>query len=203
MPPPATVTANAAPVHNEDVRQVRWTRKQYHQMAGQGFFNGRRVELIEGRIYRMAPQTEPHAASVNKAYDALKLAFGTGYYVRCQNGLDLGERSEPEPDLAVVPGKAGDYKETPRSALLVVEVSLTTLKYDRVRKAGLYAKAGILDYWIVNLIDSRLEVYRTPYADPSMRYGFGYAPPIVLAASDIATPLAKPDARIAVRDLLP
>ncbi|HLL88245.1 MAG TPA: Uma2 family endonuclease, partial [Tepidisphaeraceae bacterium] len=113
------------------------------------------------------------------------------------------DRSDPQPDLAVVPGRPEDHKETPRSALLVVEVSLTTLAYDRGRKASLYAKAGILDYWLVNVGERRLELYRTPQPDPAMPYGFGYAPPTILGPDDTVTPLAKLDARVAVRDLLP
>jgi Uma2 family endonuclease len=125
--------------------------------------------------------------------------------VRVQASLDLTPNSVPDPDLAVVAGapRTHNTNTNPTSALLIVEVSLTTLGLDRRRKGSLYARAGIADYWIVNLVDHQLEVRRSPVRDSNQRYGFGYADLTVLGPADHATPMAAPQARIAVADLLP
>lgn len=184
---------------------LRWTREEYCRLAELGIFGQQRVELVEGAIIRMPAQKNLHAISIDLTQDALRAAFGPGFWIRIQMPLHLGPRSAPEPDLAVVLGRSRDYLKTdhPQTALLIVEISDTSLLYDRFRKASLYARAGIADYWIVNLVERRLEVRRSPVADPAMRYGFGYSDVGVLIESDFVSPLAMPNARIAVRDLLP
>lgn len=184
---------------------LRWTREEYYRLAELGMFGRQRVELIEGAIIRLPAQKNLHAISIDLTQDALRGAFGPGFWIRIQLPLHLGPRSAPEPDLAVVLGRSRDYLKTdhPQTALLIAEISDTSLAYDRFRKASLYARAGIADYWIVDLIDRRLEVRRSPVADPAMRYGFGYADESVLTESDFVSPLAAPAARIAVGDLLP
>src|SRR5262245_32831562 len=123
----------------------RWTRDEYYRLGDAGFFRGQRVELVEGVIVKMSARKAPHTAAVLQTVDALRAAFGPGYCVRNQEPLKLAKRSEPEPDVAIVPGIPKDYTDHPSSALLVVEVSDTTLSYGR-RKGGLYARAGIADY---------------------------------------------------------
>jgi Uma2 family endonuclease len=118
--------------------------------------------------------------------------------------LDAGEFSEPEPDIAIIQGEVRDFKTAhPRTAVLLVEVAETSLAYDRTDKASLYAKLGIPDYWVLNLIDRQLEVRREPVVDASQLYGFRYAQVIILKPGDHISPLAKPEIRIAVDDLLP
>jgi Uma2 family endonuclease len=184
-------------------RRVDWTIEQYYRLAGLGAFRNQRVELIEGEIIQMAPMKTPHAAALELAERAVEAAFGPTVWVRTQLPLRLGRRSEPQPDVAVVPGGPRDYSTHPTTALLLVEVSDATLSYDRRRKGSLYARAGIADYWIVNLRRDQLEVYRQPIPDPSRRYGFGYSAVTVFQSADSAVPLAAPKARIAVADLLP
>src|SRR5262249_31704863 len=96
-----------------------------------------------------------------------------------------------------------DYTDHPTTALLVVEVSDTTLAYDRHRKASLYACVGIADYWIVNLVHNQVELYRSPAADSAQPYGFRYADATIRRPGDTVSPLAKPKARVKVADLLP
>lgn len=105
----------------------------------------------------------------------------------------------------MVAGTPRDHvgKDNPTSALLIVEVSESTLRYDRRTKGSLYARVGIADYWSLNLVDRMLEVYRKPVKDKKQRFGFGYADRADLGATDLATPLAAPGASIAVADLLP
>jgi Uma2 family endonuclease len=87
--------------------------------------------------------------------------------------FDIGEHSEPEPDVAVVSGSIRDYTTVhPTTAALLVEVAETSLHYNRTEKGSLYAKAGIIDYWIVNLVDRQLEVYRTPVYEAKGLYGY-------------------------------
>ena len=182
----------------------QWTRDEYFKMAEAGLFEGKHVELIEGRIIEMSPMGSGHATSVSLVGDALRSGIGHGFFTRSQMPLDLGDLSEPEPDIAVVTGKARDYTNAhPKTAVLIVEVSESSLDYDRTEKASLCAKAGIPDYWVLNLIDRRLEVRRDPAPDPNELYGFGYQSVIVLHERDFVSPLAVPEASIAVADLLP
>lgn len=110
----------------------------------------------------------------------------------------------PEPDIAVVPGKRSDYrKQHPKTAALVVEVSDTTLASDRTRKGSLYARANLQDYWIVNLVDRQLEVYRRPQVDGTQAYGYGYGEKLILSLKDTVSPLAKPDLVFEVCELFP
>jgi hypothetical protein len=133
------------------------------------------------------------------------MAFGPTYWVRVQASLDLRPRSTPDPDLAVVLGNARAHlgKPNPTSAALIVEVSHTTLAYDRGRKGSLYASSGIADYWILNVVDQQLEVYRSPVTDATKRFGFRYSDRTDFAAGAFIRPLAAPAASIAVADLLP
>ena len=114
---------------------------------------------------------------------------------------ELAERSEL---VAIIAGDLRDYKDAhPTTAILIVEVAEALLAYDRTEKASLYAKAGIQDYWVLNLINRRLEVRRTPIVDPTQPFGSGYASLTILTETDFVTPLAMPQAKIAVADLLP
>src|SRR5262249_26191582 len=136
--------------------------------------------------------------------EALTLAFGAGFHVRAQQPLRLGPRSEPVPDIAVVSGPPEDYRQQhPTTALLLMEVSDRTLWYDRRRKAGLYARAGIADYWIVNLKRRQLEVYRNPMPDAARYAGYRYSNVTILTEAETVAPLAAPQASVAVADLLP
>jgi Uma2 family endonuclease len=181
-----------------------WTKDEYYQMAELGWFVGQRVELLEGEIVVFSPQKPEHYTTVDRVAAVLEACFSTGFCVRRQGPLDLGAVTEPEPDVAAVVGSREDYRDHhPTTAVLVVEVSDTSLGYDRGRKASLYARAGIADYWIVNLVDGQLEIRRDPVPDASQHYGFGYAHETIHTAPDSVAPLAAPRAAIAVADLLP
>jgi Uma2 family endonuclease len=182
----------------------RWTKQEYYKMAEMGWFNGKHVELMEGEVVEMSPMGTPHATAVTLTGRALQDAFGAGYFMRYQQPFDAGEPSEPEPDVAVIEGEPRDYANAhPTTAPLIVEVAETSLSYDRADKASLYAKAGIEEYWIVNLVDGQLEVHRQPAPQPDQPYGFGYASVVTLQPMDTLSPLAAPQAMIAVADLLP
>jgi Uma2 family endonuclease len=181
------------------------TRRQFFKLLELGFFRGKRVELLNGVIYEMAAQQNFHAQSLMKSYAVLLGIFGKGYWVRPQLTLDLSPTSALDPDVSVVSGDMEDYKTqaNPATALLVVEISDTTLAIDRHRKASIYARFGIQDYWIVNIKRRQLEVRRQPEPGLSTKHNYGYAAPLILRPPEVVSPLAAPQAKIAVADLLP
>ncbi len=185
------------------VQTRRFTRAEYDKLISQGFFDeDERIELLDGLLVVKEPQGSWNAGTVSQARAALQRAFGPRYDVRVGSPVALDDTSEPEPDLAVVPGRPGSYlRAHPARAALVVEVADSSLSKDRVRKARLYARAGIVDYWIVNLLDRVLEVYRDPVKGPSG--GWKYRNVRLLKRGAVVCPLAAPRARIRVADLLP
>jgi Uma2 family endonuclease len=163
-----------------------------------------RLELIEGEIVSMCPQNGPHAITVDAVAETLRKVFGTGWHVREEKPLALELTSEPVPDVAMVAGSRRDYKKDhPTTAVLVVEVSDSTLDDDRSKKASLYAKAGIPEYWIANIPEQRLEVRREPAPMPDQPFGYGYRVVLHVDVTGTISPLAAPEARIPVADLLP
>jgi Uma2 family endonuclease len=183
----------------------RWTRKEYDHLVEQGIFTREdRIELIDGLLIVAEPQSAYHYTAIGLVVRALARAFGEGWTIRSQGPLALDETSEPEPDVAVVRGDLLDYIGAhPSDPVLVVEVSLSSVMLDRRHKSSLYARAGREEYWILNLVNRRLEIRREPARSASAPYGWEYASVQILGAGDSASALAAPDARIAVADLLP
>jgi Uma2 family endonuclease len=185
-------------------RTKHWTRLEYERLVDLGAFQpGERLELVGGALVVREPQGGPHATAVGLAEDALREAFGAGWTVRAQSPIALDEDSEPEPDIAIVPGTRRDYRGGhPSHPVLIVEVADSSLPLDRREKASLYARARIADYWIVNLVDRLLEVYREPVADLDSPYGWRYRSTAILHAGDVVTPLARARSTVPVSDLL-
>ena len=142
----------------------RFTLEEYEQIVHLGVFDtGPRVELIEGEVIDMVRQNQAHAVALSLVDLQLRRVYFEDHVIRIQSPLALGDASEPEPDIAVVPGEPRDYLTShPRSAVLVVEVAGASLHFDRTAKLALYARHGIPDYWIVNLVDDVIETYRNP-----------------------------------------
>ncbi len=187
---------------NESVKVRLWTRDEYYKMAELGFFHGKRVELIEGEIIEMSPMKSPHMTGISLASEILREVFANDFIIRVQGPLSFSGITEPEPDVAVVKGKIRDFTDAhPKTAELIVEVSDTTLRYDRTKKTGIYAKNKIREYWILNVKNRSLEVYRRPIRDKKL--GFIYTEIQILTEKDSVAPLAKPDAKIKVADILP
>jgi Uma2 family endonuclease len=180
-------------------------REQYDRLVEAGVFGPEdRVELLDGLLVAREPQGGRHATAVALVRAALEKAFGRSYHVREEKPIALDEQSEPEPDVAVVLGRPRDYRDAhPSRPVLVVEVADTSLALDRLRKGRLYARAGIAEYWVVNLIDEILEVYRQPARAPSGHGDWKYDSVRLLRRSAIVNPLAAPRARIRVAALLP
>ena len=182
----------------------RWKRAEYERLVDLGLFQSDPVELIGGQLVVAEPQGSYHATAVGAADDALRAVLPPGWIVRAQMPVALDDESAPEPDLAVVPGTRADYREShPSRPALVLEVADSSLDFDRQHKGSLYARAGVQDYWIVNLIDRVLEVYRDQGPDQSAPYGWRYRSVETLPPPAVVVPLAPPSAQIAVADLLP
>ena len=188
----------------EEPRYFRWTKKEYHQMAELGMFEGKRTEFLEGEIIEMPTMKSPHATGLTLTDNSLRMIFSKDFVIRNQMPLDFGENFETVPDIVVIKGTPRDYlREHPKTADLVVEISDTTLSYDRNRKASLYAKFGIQDYWVLNLKNRTLEVYRQPSADDNAFYEFSYGEKLTFGETDEVSPLEMPNAKIKIADLLP
>ncbi|HSF33147.1 MAG TPA: Uma2 family endonuclease [Candidatus Tectomicrobia bacterium] len=183
-----------------------WTREEFDRAEELGLFGPEeRLELIEGEILvKEVPVNPPHATAQVRTAKALSRVFTQGYTVRGQLPLALGRLSKPLPDIAVVVGSDDDYEEEhPTTAVLIVEIAETSLRLDRTYKVGLCARAGIPDYWILNLTERILEVYRQPIAMRGRALGHGYASVTLYRETDTLSPLAAPEATLAIGDLLP
>ena len=145
-------------------RPHRLTVAEYYRMSEVGLLSpDDRVELIEGEIVEMPPIGSRHAAAVDLLAEKLIVAARGFAHVRVQGPIRLGLRSEPQPDLALLKLRADRYAGShpgPADVLLVVEVSESTLRFDREVKSRLYARHGIPEYWVIDLLDDRVHVYR-------------------------------------------
>jgi Uma2 family endonuclease len=186
--------------HSPDPRPFRWTRDLYHKLGQSGVLKGRRVELVGGEVVPMSPKGWPHVVSCRKTGDLLERVFASGAWVARQEPVALAGQ-EPEPDVAVFPGRFEDYTDIPTAALLLVEVSDTTFDYDTTTKAELYAAGGITDYWVVDVTGNQLLIFRDPA--PVAAGGHAYRTHLVFGPADAVAPLAVPAAAVKVADLLP
>jgi len=188
-----------------EARTRRWTRAEYEQLITLGVLHeDEPIELIAGELRVCEPQDSSHMVAVGLATDAMRAAFGAGWAIRVQGPVTLDDESEPEPDVAVVRGMQRDYLTAhPARPALVLEVADSSLMTDREQKGSLYARAGLADYWIVNLVERVLEVYRVPEIDAAAPFGWRYARRDVFDAAQAVSPAAAPAASIRVADLLP
>jgi Uma2 family endonuclease len=196
----STVTLST-PTTSTTPRPLLWTVAEFNQLGDMGVFEGRRAMLIHGVILEQGPMNPPHANALILTHEAVRAAFGSGWVVRIQMPLILGQHLNPEPDVAVVPGRVQDYPAHPTAASLVVEVADSSRTYDTTEKAELYATANIPDYWVLDVDGRRLLVFRDPA--PVAAGGTAYRTHLALGPADSVSPLAAPGATIAVADLLP
>jgi Uma2 family endonuclease len=183
----------------------RWKRVEYDRLIECGIFrDDERIELIDGLLLVKEPQSSPHAAGIRCVFAALQTAFGADWHIDMQLPIALDDDSEPEPDVSVLRRTPDRYASGhPSAPVLVVEVALTRPAFNRRRKGGLYARARVPEYWILNLVDRILEVRRTPRRSKNARYGWQYSDAVVLGFEDSVVPLVAPTATIRVADLLP
>ena len=183
----------------------RWTRIEYQRLIDHGLLGeDDPVELLDGLLLVKEPQHSLHRTTVLLVAKALERAFGDGWFAQTQSPIALGPRSEPEPDVAVIRGAPRDYVDAhPAHPALVVEVAQSALRTARGRKARIYARARIADYWIVNLVDRLLEVHREPARPGPARSHWGYASIETHGPGATIAPLAVRHAGVRVADLLP
>ena len=176
-----------------------WTVNAYYHAYEAGVFEDpQRLELIHGRIIRKMPQNAPHASLRRRLSRRLRGSMEPPFLVMEESPLRLALDGEPVPDLFIVTGVEGDYERrhpTQEDAVLVVEVSNTTVAFDLGEKALLYAQAGIADYWVVLVNESAIVRHRTPTPE-------GYQDVTRLAGDDTLSPLAAPEAAWTVNALL-
>lgn len=158
----------------------KWSREEYQRMIEVGLLHeDERVELVKGDIIALTPVDPLHSNTVSQINMLLTGALGATHSVRVQCPLAIGTDSEPEPDFSLIPLEmahqlARDRKH-PTTADLVIEVSNTSLAYDRGPKGSLYAAGQIPLFWVVNLGNELLEVYSQPAPDPQAPFGWSYA----------------------------
>jgi Uma2 family endonuclease len=151
----------------------------------------------------MPSMKNPHAMSITKATKVLFSLFEPAQFdIRVQMPFDAPEDSMPEPDLLVCTIDAGKRKPHPAEAILIIEVAETSIHHDR-DKALEHAARHVPEYWIVDLNDRCVEVYRDPVPDRTAALGFRYLPPMILKDADSISPLARPNSSVRVMDLLP
>jgi Uma2 family endonuclease len=179
----------------------RWTREEYRRLQEAGFLPGR-YELIDGEIREKMTKNPPHCIALALLAVWLESLFGR-LCVRTQDPIVLpvpdDDSSETEPDVAVTVAPTTRYQSDhpgPQDLLLVAEVSDSTLDYDLNTKARLYAAAGIVDYWVLNVSGRQLTVHRQPAAE-------GYREVRTYTETEEISPLSRPEAMIAVSSLLP
>lgn len=168
----------------------RFTREQYGEMGRLGFFRDQRVELIRGEVLTMSPPKWPHSLSVGLVAEALRAAFYAGHWVNSRSPFRADDETEPEPDVAVIPGTIRHYTDHPATAVPAVEVADSSLFYDTSTKAEVYATARVPDYWVLDLEHRRLVVCRDPAPLPAGLGGSAYRSRTELTATDTVSPLA-------------
>lgn len=192
----------ALALHHLDQPSKRlWTVDEYRRLCEAGFVGiDERVELLEGEIVNKMGQNPPHITSIRASIEALRIAFGEGFDINSQLPIETAD-SAPEPDFLVLKGSWRDYiNRFPQAheVVLVGEVAdESRLAFDRTTKLRIYARAGFAEYWIVNLVDRRLEVYRQPL--PEGLYGDIK----FLGLDEEVLPLRESATPIKVADLIP
>jgi len=209
-PPPvqppvsAGTTRPAAAIPAGGPTPYRWTIPAYRELGKTGLFHDMKTILIRGEVFAMVLPAPPHNLSLGLVEDWLKTVFANGHHVRNQMAFDVGTESDPGPDLAVVIGNRREYAtRQATSAVLVVEISDSTLFMDTTTKAELYATAGVPDYWVIDLNARQLHVFRDPLPLPAGLGATAYHTRMTLNPTDRVSPLAAPAASILVSDLLP
>ena len=175
-----------------------WTRKEYRKLIDDGHLEDGKVELVNGKIWNKMGHGRRHTAVVMWLIDALGLIFGVKH-LQCQSSLAIGEYGDPEPDVAVLAQNVAQYIDEElviNEMLLVAEVSNSTLRADLTDKVTQYGSAGIPEYWVVDIPNRLLHVFREPTAD-------GYASETLLTTDNEVRPLAAPGSVVRVAELLP
>jgi len=177
----------------------KFTADQFYRLAEVGVIGSRdRIELLNGELIIMHAIGYRHGQAVTNLNGVISEQARRRYKISPQNPVELEKYSAPQPDLTLVPWNRGNLRRHPRpeEVFLIIEVSDTSLQYDREEKLRAYAATGIREFWILNLVDDVLEIYRQPE-------GSAYRELITIPATGTASPLAFPDVAIALEEILP
>ena len=195
------VTATAAVLDAPEPltpHRYRLTATEYHRLGENRIFDeDSRVELIDGDLIAMPPIGEQHASKIRRLNRLFSLQVGDAAIVDVQNPVMLDAHSEPQPDIVLLKLRPDFYESAhpgPEDVLLLIEVSDSTLRYDRDIKVPLYAKAGIAEVWLLDVAGQRLEVYRRPSPD-------GYREVHYPALTDNIAPVLLPELSLSVAKL--
>ncbi|NEP05220.1 MAG: Uma2 family endonuclease [Okeania sp. SIO2G4] len=170
----------------------KWTIKEYHHLINTGIFVNRRVELLHGEIVEMSPESPIHTQITETSVEYLRSLLKDLAYVREAHPITLSN-SEPQPDIAIAHPPRNNYYQRhpyPEDIFLLIEIANTTLGYDLGEKKQAYAKAKILEYWVVDVENRQIYVFRHPQAD-------NYGSEIIFRQGKI-NPLAFPDISVSV-----
>jgi Uma2 family endonuclease len=176
---------------------AKWTIDEYHRMIAAGILCDRKVEFLKGEIVEMSPEGESHAYSSDEAGEYLASLLADRAKIRHAKPITLPNDSEPEPDIAIVQRLGRDYQQHhpyPENIFWLIEYSKSSLEKDLERKRKIYAEAGIVEYWVVNLNKLHLVVFREPLDGD-------YATKLTLTAGAIQ-PLAFPDISVSVERII-
>ena len=177
----------------------KFTAEDFYRLYENGLFDSKdRIELLNGDIIIMHPVGWRHANAITNLNSDLGEQARRRFKISPQNPVELERYSAPQPDLALVPWSRGNSKRhpAPEEVFLIIEVADTSLRYDREEKLRAYAATGIREFWLLNLQDDILEIYRQPE-------GPAYREQLTIPADGTASPLAFPDVTIALADILP
>jgi Uma2 family endonuclease len=200
----ATLTLPPAAGPVSEPQPHRWTVAEYRELAKTGMFHDKKTMLLDGVLFVTVMPNPPHDTALGLTEDWLRSVFTAGYQVRSQKGLDIGTGSDPGPDLAVVRGSIRDYAtQAPQTAEPIVEVADSSLVIDTTTKAELYATAGVRNYWVLDLANRQLLVFRDPVPLPAGLGATVYRTHKTFGPSDSAAPLAASNSPVRVADLLP
>jgi len=183
----------------------RWTRLEYERLIALGVFRpDERLELLDGQLVVREPQGSRHAGTIRRVIAVLRRALGDAWQIDSQLPIALDDMSEPEPDISVVPYDPTGYLDAhPSRAVLIVEIAESSYRIDREHKAALYARAGVADYWIVDVVNGAVEVHRDPVAAPDALHGWRYGTVRALRPPATIAPLVEPARAIPVAALVP
>jgi Uma2 family endonuclease len=189
---------DAAPILSANLKY--WTVQEYDRMSQMGILDSdERTELIAGQIVIMTAKGTPHVLTLQLIASSLQVQLNNAALIRTQDPIRLDDFSDPEPDLAIVKGNMFDYADRhpcPEDVYLVVEVADSTLKKDCEVKDKLYARANIPDYWVIDLPNRQVHIFRIP--TPT-----GYASHTILSESQTVSPLAFPSIVLPISSILP
>ena len=178
----------------------KWTVEEYHKLGEMGFFHPEeRVELLSGNIIIISAKGTANTSATRRTANVLRDILGNQVDVYYKSPIALNDNSEPEPDITLVRIDPFDYAThhpTPSEVYLIIEVADSSLAYDREIKAKIYARSGIADYWVLNVNDRQLHVFREPADDR-------YQSEVIIGETGSISPLEFPAFNISIGEMLP